>query len=362
MLYNQPFGITDPNASYINGNPSTGTMGSIPPAASIEYDQREIVEVINYAYQHGYRDNTGALCNAPTNADLTQLRKAIWGFINSNRLALNLTYFVNNTGSDTNDGLTAATPFQTIQAAINASQQYDPSGFQVKIVVADGTYAPFSCGGGSLKGWGSVWIIGNITTPAACIIQSADVPCALFQGNSRNYLMGGFRIVNNGALPRYGCGILAANTAWVQVYNMDFGPCAMYHMWSSNSTFIMCGMIDGVPNVTYPFIRVSGSVPSGAHMRGSEGGSMSSRVPDLTITQAVNIAIWNTCDNMAHSIYVGDPYGSQPNFYNSITGKANVTGQRYQVTGNSVINAGGSNQTYFPGTIAGVFNTGGQYM
>ena len=37
MQYNQPYGISDPNAAYINGNPTTGTMGSIPPAASIEY-------------------------------------------------------------------------------------------------------------------------------------------------------------------------------------------------------------------------------------------------------------------------------------------------------------------------------------
>ena len=46
MLYNQPYGISDPNAPYINGNPSTGTMGSIPPAASIEHPQRELVNII----------------------------------------------------------------------------------------------------------------------------------------------------------------------------------------------------------------------------------------------------------------------------------------------------------------------------
>jgi hypothetical protein len=46
MKYQQPYGISDPNAPYINGNPSTGTMGSIPPAASIEHPQREIVKMI----------------------------------------------------------------------------------------------------------------------------------------------------------------------------------------------------------------------------------------------------------------------------------------------------------------------------
>jgi hypothetical protein len=65
MKYEQPFGLSDPNASYTNGNPSTGTMGSIPPAASIENPQREIVNTIADA---------GI---PPTDADLHQLAKAI---------------------------------------------------------------------------------------------------------------------------------------------------------------------------------------------------------------------------------------------------------------------------------------------
>jgi hypothetical protein len=65
MKYNQPYGISDENAPYINGNPSTGTMGSIPPAASIEYPQREIVNLIADA------------TFVPDNADLRQLGKAV---------------------------------------------------------------------------------------------------------------------------------------------------------------------------------------------------------------------------------------------------------------------------------------------
>lgn len=65
MKYNQPYGISDPNAAYINGNPSTGTMGSIPPAASIEYPQREIVNFETYS---------GLV---PDNADLAQLGKSV---------------------------------------------------------------------------------------------------------------------------------------------------------------------------------------------------------------------------------------------------------------------------------------------
>lgn len=46
MQYNQPFDQpSNPNASYVNGNPGAGISGSIPPAAAIEYPQREIVAV-----------------------------------------------------------------------------------------------------------------------------------------------------------------------------------------------------------------------------------------------------------------------------------------------------------------------------
>jgi hypothetical protein len=70
MQYNQPYGmpaeVTWGDTPYINGNPSTGTAGSIPPAGSIEYPQREIVNVI--------RD---AALLTPSNSDLHQLAKSI---------------------------------------------------------------------------------------------------------------------------------------------------------------------------------------------------------------------------------------------------------------------------------------------
>ena len=81
MRYNQPFGISDPNAPYINGNPSTGVQGSIPPASSIEHDQREVVEVIERANARGYKDFTDTPCAPASEADLQQLRKAIEGFV-----------------------------------------------------------------------------------------------------------------------------------------------------------------------------------------------------------------------------------------------------------------------------------------
>ena len=65
MKYEQPYGITDPNAPYINGNPAAGIEGSIPPAAAFEYPMRELVAMIAGG---GF---------TPTDSDLQQLLRAV---------------------------------------------------------------------------------------------------------------------------------------------------------------------------------------------------------------------------------------------------------------------------------------------
>jgi hypothetical protein len=65
MKYEAPLGQSDPNAPYINANKAAGISGSIPPAESIEYPQREIVNLIT---------KTGI---TPSDADLFQMTRGI---------------------------------------------------------------------------------------------------------------------------------------------------------------------------------------------------------------------------------------------------------------------------------------------
>ena len=94
----------------MDGNPAAGVQGSIVPAASIEFDQREVVEVITRANVRGYKDFTGAACAIPSNADQTQLRKAIEGFIgdiNPYIIDSEVTYSVHGPGAFFPDLITA---------------------------------------------------------------------------------------------------------------------------------------------------------------------------------------------------------------------------------------------------------------
>jgi hypothetical protein len=119
MQYTQPYGVTDPNAGYVNGNPATGTQGSIPPGPAIEAPQREIVAVI---------EAFGLTPNPANTAQLLQVLQQITRM----RLQANLTLFVNPTGSDTNNGLTLGTPFQTLQHAWSWAQ----------ISISTGSFSP----------------------------------------------------------------------------------------------------------------------------------------------------------------------------------------------------------------------------
>jgi len=64
MKYQPPYGVSDPDAPYQNGDPSIAKQGSILPAAAAEFPQREIVHVIE-------KNNI-----APNDNDLFQLTRA----------------------------------------------------------------------------------------------------------------------------------------------------------------------------------------------------------------------------------------------------------------------------------------------
>ena len=68
MKYEPPFGppgAIPADASYVNGDPSIGRKGSVPPAAAFEYPQREIVNLITNSQQ------------MPTDEDLNQMTRAV---------------------------------------------------------------------------------------------------------------------------------------------------------------------------------------------------------------------------------------------------------------------------------------------
>ena len=82
------------------------------------------------------------------------------------------TYYVSPTGADTNDGLTAGTPFKTIGKAVGKVPQV--MNHEYKIFIADGTYDEDMNVDGII-GTGFITIVGNNTTPANVKVRSIRV-------------------------------------------------------------------------------------------------------------------------------------------------------------------------------------------
>jgi hypothetical protein len=64
VKYQQPYGVSDPDSPYVNGDPSIGRAGSIPPAAAFEQPMRELVALLS---------RVGL---TPSDADLKQILRA----------------------------------------------------------------------------------------------------------------------------------------------------------------------------------------------------------------------------------------------------------------------------------------------
>jgi hypothetical protein len=416
MKYNQPFDQpTVPNAPYVDGNPSTGTPGSIPPAASIEYPQREIVNLL------------GAVGFTPTNANLLQLAQAIQScitnysvdsgtsnnyvatlspapaalypgmeirvkmmtsptgpsVINVNAIGnhpiiksgagvlvggewqigdvvkmtfdgtnwqlpappiatlfANKNYYVATTGNDTlNDGLTALTPFATLQKAQNTALLYNLNGFNVTINVANGTYAPVNCG--RINGSGQIVYLGNHAFPSNCLVSTSDGPC--FEISGQGYTIDGFKGMSSG----HASGVVATVVyalvgGSVAIVALDCGNCLDFHIAADQGAQISM----------YGPITISG-VGAG-HMIATNGSVIKAALiqPSLTITAGTTISNFVFCSNNA-IIQV---------HYSSIIGFAFVSGTKYLAASNGVIDASGAGINYYPGGTAGSTQTGGQYV
>jgi len=107
VRYSQPFGTPAPPEGqyprYINGDPITGTEGSIPPATAFDEDQIEILNVIESVRALGLIGAPGP----PSHGDLTQLWQAINAFFNKQYITTAITRTVYGAGADFTDLIAA---------------------------------------------------------------------------------------------------------------------------------------------------------------------------------------------------------------------------------------------------------------
>lgn len=250
------------------------------------------------------------------------------------RLTANLTLYVSTTGNDNNDG-TSASPFATVQKAWDTLQrQYDLAGFSVTIQLAAGVYA---AGAGCTSpimgatGPGSVTIQGDTVTPANVVISSGVSTCFSVQ-NFAQVTIKGMRLT--GAY-----GLFVGGGGVVNYGNLDFGAAAQDHIATNVSALV---------SAVGPYSISGGAINHINVARGEGVVSLNGYTVTLTGTPAFSGSFAHCQKGLV------EVYGS------TFTGTA--SGQRYNVNRNGVIDTNGGGASFLPGSVAGVYSIGGQYV
>lgn len=258
-------------------------------------------------------------------------------------VAGSLTLWVNSTiGNDTTgDGSAnvAGVAFATIQKAVDyASQNYFTSGGTITIKLgATGTYT-----GVTFAYVGGTWVIeGNTLTPDSYVIQGAP-PVAIA-----------------GSLVKLK-GVKLYNTT-TTYHNLTVGYGGSCYLDGAASFDGVGSNTAGAHMVAFPSGTIIVNASTVIKIMSAAGAVMSAVGGTINWLQSTTLNIPGTLNFPVAIVQAqGLGYVAVQSSYTTVTA-ATVTGKRYDVTLNAIINTSGSGSTYLPGNAAGTTATGGQY-
>ncbi len=250
------------------------------------------------------------------------------------------TYYVRTDGSDSNDGLsnTSGGAFLTIQKAINVVQgAIDLQALAVTIQIADGTYTEkVTVRGGLIGGMNcSLTIQGNNGTPANVVIDGTN-GIAFSSARCPNTVT----IKDLKLQAATGTACLYAGMATVNFSNIVFGQSAGAQIQGDFGGQLVCtgncSISAGAPFCIYGS-TLAYIYTAGRTFTWTAGSTAYSSATVSAVRGSIVI-----CSGMSFS--------------------GTVTGKRYDVTGNGVVDTGAGGANYIPGNSAGTTGTGGQYL
>jgi hypothetical protein len=263
------------------------------------------------------------------------------------RLVANRTYYVRTDGSDSNNGLanTSGGAFLTIQYALDQIvSRLDFGGYTVTVKVADGTYTAGLTMSGPWTGGGALIIEGNTTTKANCFIDLATnaVPFQISATLPGSLTIRGFRLRNAGtsnALIRH------SGRGTVTISSIEFAGNAS----GGFSGQLRCDEA-GARIIVASDIAITGG--GSCWLQANSGGRIQFFGQTIVVTGTLAFSWMFAVATGISEIGVGVTFDISA---------ATVTGTRYSVTQNSLINTSGGGASFFPGSVAGSTSTGGIY-
>lgn len=250
------------------------------------------------------------------------------------RLSAPQSYFVSSTGSDSNSG-TSGSPWLTQNHAVNfVLTNIDTNLFPVSIFSADSTYTTPIVLEGNFLGGGTVTLIGDLSAPGNCIISTTSANCITISQGAVLHVHG-FKLQTTTS----GDGIEVLEGGQVYIDGaMNYGTIVGHQLNAHDpGSFISISAPD----------TISGGAATHWNIAGGGKILAPNITTTLTGTPAFSTAFTQVSDGNLEA--PGDTF----------TGSA--TGVRFIVEENGVIQPGTSSLTYFPGSVAGIQQSGGVY-
>ncbi|WP_119305218.1 hypothetical protein [Dongia deserti] len=257
------------------------------------------------------------------------------------RLTANRTYFVNPAGNDNNNGLTVGAPFLTLQKAWDVIHDtLDLNGFIVTVQLADGTYNTGVLCEGLCVGqdsYANIVFQGNNANPAAVVVSTTSASCFTARTGGQ-FTVKDLKVQTTTA----GSGVRSIFYGSVVVCrNLNYGACVDYHNFAGYQGYLSLNNGD---NYT-----ISGG--AFAHYYAFNAG----------LLDAAFNATCTLTGNPAFTDFARAENGGVIDARNA-TFSGSATGQRYDISANSLIDTNSGGASYFPGNSAGAVTTGGQYV
>ena len=325
LVYTYEKGTSTPKAAYSDNDL---TVEQTNPVVLDSEGQADIY--LDGYYKFIIKDSEGTTIE--TNDDVQPL----WhGGTPPEALEADRAYYVRTDGSDSNDGLSnsGSGAFLTIQKALDVVKNtVNLNGYNVTIMVGNGTYTAGGSVIGPFIGNGAVGVLGDLSTPSNVSVSVTGGDCfSLEKGAS--LLVSGLKLsttTSGSCLRCYTNSNLAATSN-------DFGACASSHIEVGQSSYV------GIAG-NY---EITGGAVSHYHV-GSEG-TLAITSGTVTLTGVPSFSAY----------FAGVKKGEMT--CKSTTFSGTATGYRFVVHKGGLIDVGANSTTYFPGNVAGLINSGGVY-
>jgi len=252
-----------------------------------------------------------------------------------------LNLYVRSGGSDANDGYvnTDAHAFSTGTRAYEEAKRYIPSdGAQIIIHLGSGTLAPIQAVG-YIPG-PPVIFRGNGASLTSVVkgVLGVPVDAAFYADAGASVQVESFKVGGDGQ----GNGVMSSHGATVTIgTGMDLGSVANSQLFSTSGGIVY----------NYSPYTISGGAKNHMSVWGS-GSVIEGGISEVTIPNAITFT-----GAFADAGNEGVIY----NYDTDYTGRELVTGKRFYAYQFGYINTENSGLNYFPGTIAGTWDTGGAY-